>query len=413
MPDAKKKIAIVASQFPETNETFVIRELAALSNGGLPIHIYSLKTCRDRIRHPEATALECITTTMAWDSPKTWLRAATAFLLSPVKAIKGLGWIVRHESGSVMNMAKAGVIWMQSLALARRMQKDGITHVHAHWATMPTTAAVLISRFLEVRFSFTAHAWDIFVKNPSLRRKVELSAAVITCTDFNRAALWLMCPDEKDKIVLNYHGVNVHKFARAVSRTDISETSPLFLSVGRFVEQKGYEDLVAAYRDLHERDFDFQAVIVGEGPLLKKIESQIVDYGLVNKVRITAAMPQQELVDLYKRACAFVLPCVIAEDGDRDGIPNVILEALAAGLPVISTTVSGVPEAVIHGKNGLCVEPHSPAELSAAIESIVRDDDIREQMAVEARRLAVATFADDIHMPTLVKLMGEIASIRV
>lgn len=425
MSNEECKTAIIASQFPETYETFVIRELNALADGGFPMRIYSLKKCRDRIRHPEAEALAGMTTTLAWDDPRVWLRALVGFFHFPIAAIKSLGWVIRYERGSLLSFAKALIIWMQSLALARQMQKDGIGHIHAHWATMPTTAAVIIARLLNIPFSFTAHAWDIFVRNPSLQRKVFLAKAVVTCTEFNRNALAEMCPREADKIFLNYHGVHVAKFSKIESQANsaggepLARTNgesphagqpPLFLSIGRYVEQKGYADLIAAYEMLKGRGVAFRAIIVGEGPLRKNIEKQISAAGLESYVQLTSGMSQQELIKLYRQAFAFVLPCVIAENGDRDGIPNVILEAMAAGLPVVSTTVSGVPEAVLDQQTGVCVSPHAPDQLADALASLVLDEGSAQEMGDQAGQLADDKFSDITHLENLVRLMTKIVS---
>jgi len=425
MFNLNNKTAIITSQFPESNETFVIRELAALSTAGFKIEIFSLKKCRDRIRHPEAEVLAKQTTVIAWDDPGVWLRSAAAFLRHPVKSSRALAWVLRHESSSVTNLAKAIVVWMQSLVLARQMKAKGITHVHSHWATMPTTAAVLTARLLNLRFSFTAHAWDIFVSNPSLPEKVRLASAIITCTESNRQALADMCPTETGKIRLSYHGVDIRKFdstntgirnnssAIPVSTDEKSlhnDIKPMFLSVGRFVEQKGYEDLVSAYEEVKNRGVSFNAVIVGEGPLRKSIQRRIESAGLTDYVEIKSDMPQSELADLYRHAYAFVLPCVISANGDRDGIPNVILEAMAAGLPVISTTVSGVPEAVRDQISGFTVNPHSPAQLASALESIAADRELGARMGCESRHIAVERFSDELHLAGLVVLMNEIIS---
>jgi glycosyltransferase involved in cell wall biosynthesis len=409
MQNEERKTAIVTSQFPEVHETFIIRELNALADGGFPMRIYSLKKCRDRIRHPEAQSLEGITTTLAWDSPGVWLQAVVAFFHFPIRALKSLGWVIRYEHGSPMTFAKALTIWMQSLAIARHMKKDGIGHVHAHWATMPTTAAVVIARLLDIPFSFTAHAWDIFVKNPSLQRKVYLAKAVVTCTDFNRNALSEMCPREAGKIFLNYHGVHVAKFAANRASRDEAEL-PMFLSIGRYVEQKGYADMITAYQSLKTRGIKFRAIIVGEGPLRPEIESQIAAAGLENEVHLTKGMAQQELIELYRQAYAFVLPCVIAENGDRDGIPNVILEAMAAGLPIVSTTVSGVPEAVQNLQTGMAVPPHSPDELANALATLLHDATLTKEMGCRAGQLADEKFSDLTHLPNLVTLMRQIVS---
>lgn len=404
------KLGIICSQFPEMHETFVIRELKALHEAGIPLTIYSMKRCRDKIRHPEAALLKDHTVEIPWDSPSTWGRAMRQWIRQPIKGLTALAWVIQVECG-----AKSVGVWFQSLAIAAQMKKDGVTHVHAHWATLPTTAAVVCSKVLNLRFSFTAHAWDIYVKNPSLKEKVRLAEKVITCTDYNRRYLSELVPEAAGRIELNYHGVDLEKFKEAAGggRQEVGgrkqeagsrkqEKAPLFLTVGRFVEQKGYPDLLEAYQKLHTAGIPFRAVIVGEGPQKKRLASKIKDAGLDRHVTLKASMPASELKRLYSEAYAFVLPSVIARNNDRDGIPNVILEAMAAGLPIVSTTVSGIPEAVETQKNGLLVEPHSPEELFKALRDLLEKPEWANAMRLESRKAAEQKFDDR-------KLLSELA----
>ncbi len=382
-----RPLGIITSQFPETHETFVARELKALADAGLPLRIYSLKRCRDRIVHPDAEAMQASTVCVAWDDAATWVQALREILRHPWRALSALGWIVRHHPWPPVTLAKALMVWGQSLAVARRMRRDGVAHVHAHWATMPTTAAVVASRWLGIPFSFTAHAWDLFVRNPSLKAKVELAARVITCTDYGRRYLNHLCPSSRDKIALSYHGVDLRQFGMRNAACGMVEDliphspfripngvsgTPLLLSVGRLVETKGYETLLEAYRLLKQRGIAFRAVIVGAGPQRRRLARRLRRDGLAWVVELRPTMTQGALRALYGEAFAFVLPCEVAGNGDRDGIPNVILEAQACGLPVVTTTISGIPEAVQDRRNGMLVPPRAPERLAEALEALLR-----------------------------------------
>src|SRR3989338_6198011 len=205
-------LGVIVSQFPETHETFITRELTALREAGMALRIYSLKRCRDRIVHPEAEALRDLVTYVAWNDPAVWARAVLALARHPWRSLSGLGWMLRFHGWPPSTLSKALLVWVQTVVAGRLMPRDGVTSLHAHWATMPTSAAVLVSRWGGLPFSFTAHAWDIFVPNPSLKEKVRLAARVFTCTEYNRRYLSHFCPEEKRKIVLSYHGVNLTKF---------------------------------------------------------------------------------------------------------------------------------------------------------------------------------------------------------
>jgi glycosyltransferase involved in cell wall biosynthesis len=430
LPASRPVLGVITSQFPELHETFVVRELAALKEAGVPLRVYSLKRCRDRIVHADAQPLIGLTTYAAWDSPRTWLTAAAMLVRHPLRAASALAWVLRRHGWPPSTLAKALVVWVQSMALARRMRSDGITHVHAHWATMPATAAVLISRWLGTSFSFTAHAWDVFVGNPSLREKIRLASRVITCTEYNRQYLARLCPAEHEKIVLNYHGVDVEQFERSGTlearswkleagkspehfpasslQHPASNITPLFLSIGRLVPTKGYAALIDAYRLLKEKGVAFRAVVVGQGPLRRALERRIRRAGLEDQVELRPAMSQEELHGLYARACAFVLPSEIAGNGDRDGIPNVILEAMAMGLPVVSTTVSGIPEAVQDRRTGLLVEPGDAKAVAHAMEILLRRPKLARIMGDQGRMWAETQFADRDHMARLIRQFEEL-----
>ena len=436
LPASKRTaLGVVVSQFPEMHETFVVREVAALRDGGIPLRIYSLKRCRDRIVHPEAQALLGQAACLAWDDPLVWMAGFGELAAHPLRGLAGLGWALRHHAWPPVTLAKALVVWVQALALARRMRRDGITHIHAHWATMPTTAAVIISRRLSIPFSFTAHAWDIFVRNPSLTAKIQLAERVITCTEYNRSHLAARCPEAAGKILLNYHGVDVATFQRAggegrgtlearswklearessapfpVSSFQFpaSDTRPLLLSVGRLVETKGYGILLEAYARLKAKGIAFRAVIVGQGPLRQALQRRLAALGLSDAVELRPAMSRDELRALYGQAFAFVLPSVVAPSGDRDGIPNVVLEAMAMGLPVVSTTVSGIPEAVQDRRTGLLVPPGDPNALARAVEVLLRRPRYAAVMGDQGRMWAETQFSGHQHMQRLVVQMREL-----
>jgi len=408
-------LGIIVSQFPETHETFIVRELTALRGAGLRLRIYSLKRCRDRVVHSESQPLLADTDYVAWDDPRVFVQAVVEGLCHPMRSVATLGWTLRMHRWPPSTLAKALVVWLQSLAIARRMRRDTITHVHAHWATMPTTAAAIISRWLQIPMSFTAHAWDIFVPNPSLKEKVRLASKVITCTEYNRRYLSHFCPEEKRKIVLNYHGVDLEQFARLrVSEfKPANPPTPLFLSVGRLVETKGFEVLLEAYQLLQERGVAFRAVIVGHGSLERHLRQQIRQRNLTEIVEIRPAMSQAALRELYAQAYAFALPCVVAKNGDRDGIPNVLLEAMAMGLPVVSTAVSGILEAVHDKRDGLMVPANDPIRLADALDLLIRKPTWARVLGDHGRMWAETQFDAREHMQRLVIQMKDLLTSRV
>ncbi|MBI4355951.1 MAG: glycosyltransferase [Candidatus Omnitrophica bacterium] len=403
-------LGVVVSQFPELHETFITRELAALRDAGVVLRIYSLKRCRDRFIHAEAQTLLSCTVYLPWDQVRVWWRAAVELARHPWQAATTLGWTLRHHAWPPRTVAKALVVWVQAMALARQMRRDGVARLHAHWATMPATAAAIAARWLRLSWSFTAHAWDLFVPNPSLAAKVRLADRVLTCTAYNRAHLARICPDAQDKMLLNYHGVDLARFTRAPAAA--SAGAPLLLSIGRLVETKGFDTLLEAYHRLRRRGVAFRAVIIGEGPGHRRLQRQIEAFGLADSVELRPVAGQEALRQWYADAFAFVLPCAVARNGDRDGIPNVILEAMAMGKPVISTTISGVPEAVQDQHTGLLVPPARPDLLADVLAWLLERPQLAQVMGQEGRRWVERHFDDRIHAQRLVTHMKALCEPR-
>jgi glycosyltransferase involved in cell wall biosynthesis len=299
------------------------------------------------------------------------------------------------------------------------MTEDGVHHIHAHWATLPTTAAYLCALWLDRPFSFTAHAWDIFVKNRSLAKKIELAAKRITCTEYNRSFLSQLCPESKDKIFLNYHGVDVQKFSVDANERLSTYAADVegkkgkfhFLSIGRLVESKGYETLIDAYALLRRNGVDYESVIVGSGPLRKSLQKRIYAYGLNDMVKLRTEMPQDQLRDLYRKAFVFVMASIVARNGDRDGIPNVLFEAMAMSVPVIVTSISGIPEAVTHRRTGLVVPPKDPQHLADAITELMQDPALARKLGRQGRSEIESRFHADVHMQQLIGCMRSLAGL--
>lgn len=399
------RVLIVVSQFPELHETFILKEILALAEGGVALRILSLKNCRDRIIHPESWKLLPSTRYAPLSSLRILGEGILECLRHPVRATLCLGDVFSEGKG-IFSLLKAFAVYFKSLAFARNVRRWHPTHLHAHWATLPTASAKILSRLLDIPFSFTAHAWDLYVKNPTLRKKVEKSAFVVTCTAYNRDFLISLSPESREKIYLNYHGVALDHFQR---REVPHERKPLILSVGRLVETKGFLTLIQALSLLKEKGIPFESVFVGEGPLQRRLEEEVRRLRLEN-IRLVGSLSRAELLPYYQNASCFVAPSEVAPNGDRDGIPNVLLEAMAMALPVVSTEISGIPEVVFSGRNGLLVSQKDPKALSEAIAKILTDKSLAARYGEEARKTVIEKFDSRGHLHSLIQLFQEKAA---
>jgi len=291
--------------------------------------------------------------------------------------------------------------FLQAVWIARLILDAGdVSHIHAHFCHGSTTVAWLASLITGLPFSFTAHAKDIYCGslNPAglLRRKMRAAQFVVTCTDANREHLLNIEPSANVRCI--YHGLNA-EFADLLldaSDTPAKKDHLRALGVGRLVPKKGFDVLVEACAILKQRGFHFETAIVGEhGEHEATLRRQIEAHGLEGIVRLIGPMEQSRLYTEYQRADIFCLPCRVLDNGDRDGLPNVLMEAMACGLPVITTPVSGIPEIIKDGQNGALVPPEDAEALANAIQRISADRMLARSLGRAGRLTVLEHFDGD------------------
>jgi glycosyltransferase involved in cell wall biosynthesis len=279
----------------------------------------------------------------------------------------------------------------QSLILAVAVKRKGINHLHAPFASDACTVAWLAARFAGIPYSFTARAKDIFHENvrpDDLRCKLHEAAGVVTISEYHLDYLRSTYGALAAKVQRVYNGLDLEEFPYRPPY----DRPPVVLAVGRLVEKKGFGDLVDACSILAGRCREFRCRIIGVGALQEELGAQIDRLGLREHVALVGPLPQGEVIREMHRAAVLAMPCVIGKDGDRDGLPNVIQEALALGTPVVTTDVTGIPEVVRDNETGLQVPQHDPPALAAAIDRLLADPELRVRLASRGRRLIEAEF---------------------
>jgi len=263
-----------------------------------------------------------------------------------------------------------------------------IDHLHAHFAHDPTLIAFLVHEITHLPFTFTAHARDLYqVPEAVLTDRIREARAVITCCGANLEYLKQIAPLELSKFSLVYHGVNLKDFQPAPNpATPSAKEVPVILSVGRLVEKKGFQDLLQALLIVKAKGEPFRCTIYGDGPLGKQLEKWIEEHGMSGEVLLMGDRTQKELTSIFQSATLFALTPVQTEDGDRDGIPNVLVEAMAVGLPVVTTAVAGIPELVDNNKNGFLYESHDVESISSGIIELLRSAEKRRQFGEAASK---------------------------
>ncbi len=391
-------VLYVLKRYPRLTETFILNEIRAMERLGERLIIFSLLPPEPPPHHPMVAEV-CA----AVHSPPPHLGAqvrrvlgahARMLAVAPWRYVRALGLALRrtltsrHPLSLWRQFARAGVL----AALCRRA---GVRHIHAHFANAPTSVAHFAHRMSGIPFSFTAHAKDIYLSRPAiLRRHLHAAEFVATCTAYNAEHLRRIAPDlDPRRVHLVYHGIDLQNFAAAeapAARTGGRRAR--ILSVGRLVPKKGHEDLLAACARLLEQGMDFECEIVGDGPLRGALRAEVLRLGLTERVCFSGSMTHRDLLGRYRQADLFVLAPRIAEDGDRDGIPNVIAEAMAVGVPVVASDVSGIPELLRHGQTGLLAPSRDPAALAAAMSRMLTDAKLAASLAQTARSVLAREF---------------------
>jgi glycosyltransferase involved in cell wall biosynthesis len=400
MLSERPRIAYLVKTFPRLSETFILNEILGVEKLGLELTIFSLRKqpLEAEPVHPDVARVKgpvrYIPSLVRPLWPPGLLLLLSSHLALLFTAPQRYFATLRFHFWSG-NDPRLKDFW-QAGYLARALRKGKFTHLHAHFANVPTTVAELVKHFTGIPFSFTAHAKDIYVTPaPELNRKIEKAECVLTCTAFNQRYLAGLA-NESTPVHLAYHGVDVSRFCELrPSDSPRGKEIPLILSVARLCEKKGLEFLIEACRMLVDRGVAVRCWIVGYGPLEHKLQQMVVSLSLQDRVSLLGKMTQDQLSQVYPQADLFVLPCQILENGDRDGIPNVLFEAMVCGVPIISTNIPGVCELIEHQKNGFLVEQRNARALADAMELLIGSPDLRSRLAREGRHTVLESFTQE------------------
>jgi colanic acid/amylovoran biosynthesis glycosyltransferase len=374
---APVRVGYVLKRFPRFSETFILNELLALEALGIECHVFSLLTPPDEPRHARLADLR---------APVTYLSKSRTEVQDP--DLRDTVLFAGNDPKSI------AALRTKAAEVARLAREAGITHLHAHFGSDPTTVALLAARQIGGSFSYTAHARDIYrtyvtpeVDAAKRRAKLAEAAFTVTVSDCNADHLTTLCPEAAGRIHRLYNGIDLTLFSPSESIVQ-----GRILAVGRLVEKKGFAVLVDACGLLRDRGLDFDCRIIGDGPLQGALQAQIDRLDLADHVTLAGPMPQERLADELGTAAIATLPCVIAPDGDRDGLPTVLLEAMGKGIPVVTTTVTGGPEIVAEHETGLLCQPGDPVALADALQALLTDPNRARAMGLAGRRRAERLF---------------------
>jgi glycosyltransferase involved in cell wall biosynthesis len=371
-----RRIAVLVKRFPRLSETFILNEFLELRRQGIPVDLYAIMDPHEHHSHPEALALVpevvYLQTGRIWGSVPNALRTMRRY---PWGAVRALAWVLtRHSVAAARNCVHA-------MVLVDRISARDPAHLHAHFLHSPAAIAFIARKISGQRYSLTGHAKDIYTTLPeNVLMRCRDAEFVTTCTDANRRHLVEQIGLSRSEVVLCPHGVDLDRF----SADGCDPHAGRILSVGRLVPKKGFDVLIRACGEMRREGIDFELRIIGSGPLRDELLALAEDEGIADVVHLPGSMSQAELAVELAAAEVFALSPMVMEDGDRDGIPNVVLEAMAAGVPVVASAVSGIPEVIVDGVNGRLVPPRRPSLLADAVTELIADAPQRARLAVAA-----------------------------
>ena len=405
-------VAYITSRFPKLTETFVLYEVVALNRQGVTTRIYPLLATRQQVVHPEVQAIADRTHHHPFLSVPILLANARFLWRSPRTYGAALAEVLRGTWGSANFFIGAIGIFPKSVRIAYEVEAAGVDHVHAHFANHPTVAALIVHRLTGIPFSFTAHGHDIHVERRMLREKIAAASFAVMISDYNKRLVLDECPGtDAHKLHVLHCGADTEHFAPA--NRPRQENLFSMVCVGSFIEVKGHRYLLEAGRLLKERGVSFRCHLIGDGPGYGALLAQRAAAGLEREIILHGALPRPSVAQVMADSDVVVQPSVPTRRGSREGIPVSLMEGMACGLPAVASRISGIPELIDDGVNGILLPPRDSEALADALEQLARDSELRQRMGRSARHKILEQFDLARNAARLVALMREAdASVR-
>lgn len=394
------KIAVVLERFPKLSERFIARELAALAELGLDFHIFTLREGEARASGEEPfRSLESrVTRLPGWHSPAM----LAAKLRHPLLSLRELLLIPDYLASLPADPRRTLGAFLRSdwsSLLLRAAERAGCDLIWSQWASLPGAVGLGAAYMAGLPFALSCHAWDVFVNRALVAAQLRRARLVTVCSRAAREHLRELYGPAAGEVELVHHGMPSSSDAPA-PRPERGDRPFRVLGAGRFVPKKGFHHLVAA-----AALGDFEVELMGDGPERKKLQSLVAERGLAGRVRFSGFADAAGLAAAFARADAIAAPSVVAPDGDRDGVPNVLLEASAAGLPVIASNAGGIPDFVEDGRTGLLVPPGEAAAIADAVKRLEADAELGARLVRGARELLGEKFSLEKNAARLAELL--------
>lgn len=381
----KKSLTYIIEKFPSPTEYFVLNEIVELEKQGYSLTILVLKKQKHFLHLLDQYGVRSKIVFL----PLLLHRLPfLLFFINPLLLPAVCSFIFKAPISALLHSIKNACY---AVYFCNKLKAFRPRHIHAHFAFIATDIASIFAEMLKIRFSFTAHAQDIYT-NKNLTQHLHNARFAVTCTEYNKHHINSLTAGRcAGKLHSVYHGVCIENWEYE-TQNEKQKAKIRILSVARLVEKKGLIYLLKAIELLLGKGLDVSCTIIGEGPLHKSLQEYVNSKGLGKYVEILPYKNQHEIKQFYYKSTVFVLPCVVADNGDRDGLPNVIAEAMLCGLPVISTAVSAIPEIIQHNVTGLLVEEKDERAVCEAIKRIATESKLRDTIVKNAKQLILTRF---------------------
>ena len=383
-------IAYVMSRFPKLTETFILFEILALEEQGVDVRVYPLLRARQGVAHPEAAPIVARARYLPFLSATIIATNVGVLVRRPRAYLGALATLVRETLGSPNYLFGGLAMFPKVVQMAIEMERAGIRHVHCHFSNHPATAGFVIHRLTGIPYSFTAHGSDLHVDRHMLCAKTADAAFTVAISEFNRRVIQDEC-GVATRVEVIHTGVDTQHFAPARKAGTVRKALSIVM-VGTLHEVKGQAHLIEACRIAHTAGVELECRIVGDGSDARRLRRLIGDAGLAGRVRLVGPKPRSEVAALLREADVLVAPSVPTRSGRREGIPVVIMEAMASGLPVVASRLSGIPELVEDGRTGILVVPGDAHAIADALIRLHQDPSLAQRLGAEARRRVLDEF---------------------
>ncbi|HEX6179496.1 MAG TPA: glycosyltransferase family 4 protein [Thermoanaerobaculia bacterium] len=405
----REPVAVLMSRFPTVTETFILREMIEMERQAQPVRVVPMIRERPTVIHDAARPWIDRAMYTKWMSRAVLAANLRTLLRRPLRYLGLLGRLIAGTITSPDVLARTVAVFPKSVFLAEELTREGVRHIHAHYATHPSTMALIIARLSPVTFSFTVHAHDIQVNRALLRWKLRETRFVRSISDYNKRFLESLYPVEaKGKIIVVHVGIYPEIYEEKARQISPDASAPArVLCVAAHKPYKGLPYLIEACGILRDEGVELRCDIVGDGPMRPQLEAMIRERKLETVVNIAGPRPEAEVARMMAEARMFVLPSIVASDGQMEGIPVALMEALATGRPVVSTKISGIPELVEDGASGFLVEPEDARALAAAMKKILTDRDLAEKMGRRGQEKVRAEFSQRECVAQLIARLDE------